>query len=68
MWYAPLVVLPCARTVGQRDGPIKVLAVEAGGMRRAALEDDLSAQQAAVAQLIRGRPAFIIPLGARHPY
>lgn len=66
--HVPFVVLACAGAVGEGDGPVKVLPVEAGGVGRAALEDHLPAQQAAVTQLIRRGPALVITLRAWHPW
>lgn len=60
----PLIVLTSAGAVGQSDGPVKVLAVEAGGVRRAPLVHHLSAEQTAISPLVRGRPPFIVALRA----
>lgn len=52
-WFSsPFVVLSRAGAVGDGDGPVKVLAVEAGGVGGAPLEGHLPAQQTLVPVLI----------------
>lgn len=48
----PLVVLARAGAVGDGDGPVEVLSVEAGGVGRAALEHHLPAQETRAATLV----------------
>lgn len=61
----PFVILTRARAVGDDDGPVELLAVEAGGVRRPPLEGDLPAQQAVAAALVRGGPALVVRLRTR---
>lgn len=49
---SPFVVLSRAGAIGHSDWPVKVLAVEACGVRSATLEYQLAAQQAAIAPLV----------------
>ena len=62
----PFVVLPLAGAVGGRDGPVKVLPVEAGGVRRAPPEHHLPAQETVVPSLVRRRPALVVRLCTRY--